>query len=91
MIPVLQQHNGFPCRAQRELPMLWRVDLTHGNTPIGKTGRRVEHAELESRPEEAAQCGVKLGFLNQALMNCVNECRERLPGPETAFEIGASS
>ena len=89
MILVLQQHNGFPRRAQRKLAMIRRVELAHGNTPIGKAGRRVEHPELESRLEEAAQCGVKIGFLNQALVNCVNERRERMPRPVTAFEIGA--
>ena len=76
---VLQQHHGFPCRAQRELPMLGRIDLARGNPSIGKTGRRVEHAELESRPEEAAQRVVEIGFLDQALMNRVNERWERLP------------
>src|SRR5208283_140224 len=78
VILVFQQHNRFPRRAQRQLPVLWRVDLPPGNAPIGKTGRRVEHAELKSRPEESAQRGVKLGFLDQVPMNRINQCRERL-------------
>ena len=70
--------------------MLGRVDLAHGNgAAVRITGRRIKHAKLESRAEQAMQSLVDIGFGDQVLMHRIDEGKIRLPFSETALEIGS--
>ena len=85
---VLQQNHRFARRLQRKLAVLGGIHLAEWNPAVCVTRRRIEHAELEARAEEATQGVIEFSFGDQLVVDGLAPARKSLPLTIPALEIG---